>query len=108
MNDKNFDTTISDKKGPIISYEANDIKENSYYNGSHCLDLTAHDAIKRIDDQDSFAEMRYKTFLKTIFSICKLSGFYIENRIEENNRKNKRRSRKLTFRNLGCCNGQTR
>ena len=33
MNDKNFDTTISDKKGPIISYEANDIKENSYYNG---------------------------------------------------------------------------
>ena len=38
MNDKNFDTTISDKEGPIISYEANDIKENSYYNGSHCLD----------------------------------------------------------------------
>lgn len=82
MNDKNFDTTISDKEGAIIRYEANDIKKNSYYNGSHCLDLTAHDAIKRIDDQDSFAEMRYKTFLKTIFSICKLSGFYIENRIE--------------------------
>lgn len=82
MNDKNFDTTISNKEGTIISYEAHDIKENSYYNGSHCLDLTAHDAIKRIDDQDSFAEMRYKTFLKTIFSICKLSGFYIENRIE--------------------------
>ena len=82
MNDKNFDTTISDKEGPIISYEASDIKENSYYNGSHCLDRTAHDAIKRIDDQDAFAEMRYKTFIKTIFSICKLSGFYIENRIE--------------------------
>lgn len=108
MNDKHYDITVSEKEGPVLKYEAKEITEyqfmqsdlmsaleekeqkqrnhnaedNSYFNGSHYLDRTAHDAIKHIDDQEAYAEMRYKTFLKTIFNICKLSGFYIENRIE--------------------------
>ena len=108
MNDKHYDVTVSEKEGAIITYEAKDViecelnqdilisaleekeqkqrnhnaEDNSYFNGSHYLDRTAHDAIKHIDDQEAYAEMRYKTFLKTIFNICKLSGFYIENRIE--------------------------
>lgn len=108
MNDKHYDITASEKEGAILTYEAKEITEhqltqtdimsaleekeqkqrnhnaedNSYFNGSHYLDRTAHDAIKHIDDQEAYAEMRYKTFLKTIFNICKLSGFYIENRIE--------------------------
>lgn len=108
MNDKHYDITVSEKEGAILAYEANEITEhqlkqaalisaleekeqeqrkhnakgNSYFNGSHYLDRTAHDAIKNIDDQEAYAEMRYKTFLKTIFNICKLSGFYIENRLE--------------------------
>lgn len=77
---------ICNKEGSIATYEAKDIVErdvkNSYFNGSHYLDRTARDAIKNIDDQEAYAEMRYKTFLKTIFNICKLSGFYIENRLE--------------------------
>ena len=106
MNDKHYDITASEKEGAILAYEAKQItedqlrraalmlaleekeerehntKENSYFNGSHYLDRTAHDAIKNIEDQEAYAEMRYKTFLKTIFNICKLSGFYIENRLE--------------------------
>ena len=56
--------------------------KNSYYNGSHCVDRTAHDAVKNVDEQAKYEEMRYKTFMKTILSICKLSGFRIENRLE--------------------------
>lgn len=107
MNDKHYDITVSEKEGPVLKYEAKDVTEceleqfavmsalekrqeqlkyetrdNSYFNCSHYVDRTAHDAIKHIDDQEAYAEMRYKTFLKTIFNICKLSGFYIENRIE--------------------------
>lgn len=108
MNDKHYDITASEKEGAILAYEAKQITEdqlrraalisaleemeqeqrkhnakgNSYFNGSHYLDRTAHDAIKNIEDQEAYAEMRYKTFLKTIFNICKLSGFYIENRLE--------------------------
>lgn len=106
MNNKHYDITASEKEGAILTYEAKEItehqlkqaalistleekeerkhntKENSYFNGSHYLDRTAHDAIKNIEAQETYAEMRYKTFLKTIFNICKLSGFYIENRLE--------------------------
>lgn len=106
MNDKHYDITASKKEGAILTYEAKEItehqlkqaalmsaleekeerkhntKENSYFNGSHYVDRTAHDAIKNIENQEAYAEMRYKTFLKTIFNICKLSGFYIENRLE--------------------------
>lgn len=105
MNDKHYDITASEKEGAILTYEAKEItehqlkraalmsaleefesghntKENSYFNGSHYVDSTAHDAIKNIENQEAYAEMRYKTFIKTIFNICKLSGFYIENRLE--------------------------
>lgn len=108
MNDKHYDVTVSEKEGPVLKYEAKDVTEcelkqfaamsaleekrqeqlkyetrnNSYFNGSHYVDRTAHDAIKNIEDQEAYAEMRYKTFLKTIFNICKLSGFYLENRLE--------------------------
>lgn len=106
MNDKHYDITASEKEGAILTYEAKEItehqlkqaalisaleekeerehntKENSYFNGSHYVDRTAHDAIRSIEEQEAFAEMRHKTFMKAIFSICKLSGFYIENRLE--------------------------
>lgn len=45
-------------------------------NGSGCLDPTAYDAIINID-----AEARYKKLLSTIFYICDLAGFHIEERM---------------------------
>ena len=59
-------------------------KDRSYNpvrNNSGCYDFTAHKAIENAEYK-SYEEMRYKTFMKTIFSICKLSGFYIESRLE--------------------------
>lgn len=77
---------IINKEGNIVTYEAKDVVErdvkNSYFNESHYVDRTAHDAIRNIEEQEAYAEMRHKTFMKAIFSICKLSGFYIENRLE--------------------------
>lgn len=74
MNDKNFESLAPEKSRAET--------HNPIRNASGCVDRTAHDAIRNADEQAAYEEMRYKTFLKTIFSICKLSGFYIENHIE--------------------------
>lgn len=41
-------------------------------------DPTACQAIRNIERED---EMRFNKLLKTIFNICELSGFYVEERI---------------------------
>lgn len=51
----------------------NDIKRN----GSGCSDPTAYKAIRNLErDQE-----RFQKLLDTIFNICELSGFHIEERI---------------------------
>lgn len=51
----------------------NDIKRN----GSGCNDPTAYKAIRNLErDQE-----RFQKLLDTIFNICELSGFHIEERI---------------------------
>lgn len=45
-------------------------------NGSGCKDLTAYEAIKNIED-----ETRVNKLLATIFNVCELAGFRVENRI---------------------------
>jgi hypothetical protein len=45
-------------------------------NGSGCKDLTAYEAIQNIED-----ETRVNKLLATIFNICELAGFRVENRI---------------------------
>lgn len=55
-------------------------------NASGCLDLTAYEAIRNVE-QEALAEARYKRLLSTIFYICDLAGFHIENRIEFKDKK---------------------
>lgn len=45
-------------------------------NSSGCNDPTAYKAIKNVDREENFNKL-----LRTIFSICELSGFRIEGRI---------------------------
>jgi hypothetical protein len=55
-------------------------RKDPRYNASGYLDLTAYEAIKSAD-REAEAEERFKKLLNTIFSICELSGFHIEERI---------------------------
>jgi hypothetical protein len=55
-------------------------------NASHYMDLTAYEAIERVD-RDRDAEERFKKLLSTIFYICELAGFRIENRLEIRDKK---------------------
>lgn len=45
-------------------------------NGSGCKDLTAYEAIRNIENGE-----RFNKLLNTIFDICELAGFSVENRI---------------------------
>lgn len=56
-----------------ISGNPNDLKRN----GSGYLDLTAYDAISKTDGDSE----RFHKLLETIFNVCELSGFHLENRI---------------------------
>ena len=48
------------------------------YNGSRCLDLTAYDAIKKIEADELD---RFNKLLAIIKGTCEIAGFKIENRI---------------------------
>ena len=53
---------------------------NDKINASGCKDLTAYEALKNVDVEKR-AEAKYKKLLATIFSICELAGFHLEDRI---------------------------
>lgn len=53
---------------------------NDKYNASGCKDLTAYEAIRNVEAERK-AEARYKRLLATIFYICDLAGFHIEEKI---------------------------
>lgn len=55
--------------------------EDSRRNGSGCIDMTAYEAIKRVDSEAE-AEERFRKLLRHIFYICDLAGFHIEGRLE--------------------------
>lgn len=46
-------------------------------NAEGYLDLTAYDAMRNVEKE----EERFRKLLDTIFSICELAGFHIEERI---------------------------
>lgn len=48
------------------------------YNGSKCLDLTAYEAIKRVEASELD---RFNKLLAIIKGTCEIAGFRIENRI---------------------------
>ena len=50
------------------------------YNPSGCKDLTAYHALRNVEAEEK-AEARYRKLLATIFSICELAGFHLEDRI---------------------------
>lgn len=51
-------------------------------NGSNYYDGTAAKAIRNADKEINHTdEIRFKKFLGTIFNLCELSGFHIENRL---------------------------
>lgn len=55
--------------------EYNDLKRN----GSGCLDPTAYEAIMRVEGD--YDQERFHKLLHTIFNLCELSDFYVEERI---------------------------
>lgn len=65
-----------------ISHNERDPRRNA----SHYMDLTAYEAIEKVD-READAERRYKKLLSTIFYICDLAGFHIENRLEIRDKK---------------------
>lgn len=54
--------------------------DNPRRNASYCMDLTAHEAIKRIEAEEE-ENARFKKLLNTIFMICELSDFHLQERI---------------------------
>lgn len=53
-------------------------------NGSGCKDLTAYDAIRNMNREErkkQADEERLKKLIMTIFDICDLAGFHVEERI---------------------------
>lgn len=60
----------------------NDEKRNE----SGCLDLTAYEAISKIEAE----EKRFKELLKTIRYICRLAGFEIQGKITLKNHRSGR------------------
>lgn len=63
-------------------YNGNDPRRNS----SGYVDMTAYEAINKID-READAEERFKKLLSTIFYICDLAGFHIEGRLEIRDKK---------------------
>lgn len=53
---------------------------NPMFNDSGCKDLTAFQAIENVE-RDRKDEERLKKLLSTIFYICDLAGFHIEERL---------------------------
>ena len=53
---------------------------NPKFNDSGCKDLTAYHAIENVE-RERKDEERLKKLLSTIFYICDLAGFHIEERI---------------------------
>ena len=50
------------------------------YNASGCIDLTAYHAIENVE-REKKDEERLKKLLSTIFYLCDLAGFHIEERL---------------------------
>lgn len=57
-----------------------DPKKDPRRNASGYMDMTAYKAIEKAD-READAEKRYKRLINTIFYICDLAGFHIEERI---------------------------
>ena len=63
-----------------------DYKNDPRRNASGYMDLTAYEAVKKVD-READAEARFKRLLATIFYICDLAGFHIEGRLEIRDKK---------------------
>ena len=63
-----------------------DPKKDPRRNSSGYMDMTAFKAIEKVD-REIEAQARYKKLLSTIFYICDLAGFHIENRLEIRDKK---------------------
>lgn len=57
-----------------------DPRKDPRRNASGYMDMTAYKAIDKVD-REIEAEARYKKLLSTIFYICDLAGFHIEERL---------------------------
>ena len=56
-------------------------ENNPKYNESHYLDLTAYEAIRRMEESEIESTERFNKTLHILKSICDIAGFNIENRI---------------------------
>ena len=66
----------------MSKHEINEIdsKKDPRRNASGYMDLTAYEALRNIEREEE-AEERFKKLLTTIFTICDLAGFRIEERL---------------------------
>ena len=55
--------------------------KNPRYNASHCLDMTAYEAISNVDRENREREILAKKVIKTIQNVAHLAGFNIEGRV---------------------------
>ena len=55
-------------------------KDDPRKNASGYSDLTVYEALRNVEAEKK-AEARYRKLLATIFSICELAGFHLEDRI---------------------------
>lgn len=62
------------------------MEEDIKKNGSGYSDPTAYKAIKKVEEEKA-ADERFHKLLDTIFTICELSGFHIEERLVVKDRK---------------------
>ena len=56
-------------------------KKDPRRNASGYFDLTAYEAVENVT-REAADEARFKRLLSTIFYICDLAGFHLENRLE--------------------------
>ena len=62
-------------------------EKNPRYNSSHCLDLTAYEAINNVDRENKERDELAKKVIKTIQNVAHLAGFDIVGRITLMDRK---------------------
>lgn len=56
-------------------------EQNSRYNASHCLDLTAYEAINNVDREINERDILAKKTIKTLQNVAHLAGFDIVGKI---------------------------
>ena len=59
----------------------NEQEKLSPFNASHCLDLTAYNALKKIEAEEATRQKKLKDIIHIIYKLCDICDFSVEERI---------------------------